>query len=345
MTPQRHPAVDRLPPDFGTFVASPRSADGGFRNPWGAAPARPFTDVARWKLVTPNPFRADKRDRSPRIPRMADPGGAWSAATEGARVQWLGHAAIRVDIDGVVVVIDPTFGRIGPGTGMPRVTPAPLIPDALGRVDVVALTHGHYDHLDAKSLRALHRGNPEVVFFVPKGLERFVPRGASVVAFDWWESVSFRGVEVCFVPAQHWHRRTLADTNRALWGGWVVKGGRSVYHSGDTGFFGGFGAIGAVFPNLDAAVLPLGAYEPRWFMGDQHMPPEASVQALLDLGARRMVGMHWGTFDLTDEPLDHGAFTLLPEALLDRAMTPDMAVVLAHGGVMDLGTGEAHGLA
>ena len=338
MKPTRVARADQLSPDLAAFVASPQTAD-GFHNPWGGARVNGFGDVLKWQLGR-NRFQKEKRAHTPRLPTV-DAGDAWSALPEGARLQWLGHAAVRVQIDGLQVVVDPTFGRVGPGPGMARAVPAPLPPEALGRVDVVALTHGHYDHLDTRSLSALHRINPDAMFAVPLGLEGAMPRGATVVAFDWWQSLTVAGVEICFVPAQHWHRRGLGDTNKALWGGWVI-GGR-VFHSGDTGYFGGFEAIGRVFPRLDAAVLPLGAYEPRWFMGPQHMPPEASVQAKQDLGARWLVGMHWGTFDLTDEPLDHGAFTLLPEALDARGVPREDAIVLAHGGAVDLTSGEIVG--
>jgi L-ascorbate metabolism protein UlaG (beta-lactamase superfamily) len=338
MTPTRVARADQLSPDLALFVASPRTAD-GFQNPWGGARVNGFGDVLKWQLGK-NRFQKEKRAQTPRLPTV-DAGDAWSALPEGARLQWLGHAALRVQIEALQVVVDPTFGRVGPGPGMARLVPAPLPPEALGRVDVVALTHGHYDHLDARSLKALHRANPDAIFAVPLGLEGAMPPGANVLGFDWWQSVTVEGVEICFVPAQHWHRRGLADTNKALWGGWVI-GGR-VYHSGDTGYFGGFEAIGRVFPDLDAAVLPLGAYEPRWFMGPQHMPPEASVQAKQDLGARWLVGMHWGTFDLTDEPLDHGPFALLPEALDQRGVPREQAIVLAHGGTVDLSSGEVVG--
>src|SRR5256885_1011069 len=121
---------------------------------------------------------------------------------------------------------------------------------------------------------------------------------------DWWQAARISDrVQVTFVPSQHWSRRGLGDTNRALWGGFVVAGpsGR-VYHSGDTAYFEGFGEIGRRFPRIDAALLPIGAYDPPWFLEKQHMNPEHAVQAFLDLGARRLGAVHWGTFKLTDEP-------------------------------------------
>ena len=163
MTPTRVARADQLSPDLAAFVASPRTAD-GFANPWGAASVRGFGEVLKWQLGK-NDFRKDKRAHTPRLPTV-DAGDAWSALAQDARLQWLGHAALRVQIGALQVVVDPTFGRVGPGPGMARAAPAPLPPEALGRVDVVALTHGHYDHLDTRSLKALHRANPDAIFAV-----------------------------------------------------------------------------------------------------------------------------------------------------------------------------------
>jgi L-ascorbate metabolism protein UlaG (beta-lactamase superfamily) len=204
------------------------------------------------------------------------------------------------------------------------------------------VTHGHYDHQDNATLKALaRRFGPELPFVVPLGMGAALPRAVGTVQeLDWWHGVRLGALDCTLVPAQHWHRRLLWDTNRVLWGGYVVRGTRSLYHSGDTGYFDGFRTIGRVFPDLDVAVLPLGAYEPRWFMGGQHMPPEASVRAWQDVGARWMLGMHWGTFDLTDEPYQHGPFELLPQALRDDGLGSEQVAVLEHGGVLSFG-GEA----
>ena len=325
-----------VPPDEAVFLASP-TAGARFANPWGVNVDKTLLDVARWRMGD-NAFAAEKRGM-PSPPMARDPAGIWTGLGEGARLQWLGHASVLVEVDGVTVLIDPVFGKAGPV--VPRLAPPPLLPQALPRIDAVMLTHGHYDHCDAPSLRAVATRWPEALFVTPRGLEGALPREAQRrVSLGWWERTSLRGVDLCLVPAQHWHRRGPFDQNRALWGGVVIRGSRSVYHSGDTGFFGGFRTIGRVFPDLDVAVLPLGAYEPRWFMSSQHMAPEQSVQAFLDLGARLFVGMHWGTFDLTDEPYDHGAYRLLPEAAAAAGVPEDRLVVLTDGGGLG-GGGDA----
>lgn len=322
-----------VPADEADFVASPVVAPGRYANPWGASNDKGLADVFRWKVSSDNPFAGEKRSRPPHLPVASDPAGRWAALEAGARVQWLGHASVLVELDGVNLLIDPLFGAAGPGVG--RFVPPPRLPADLPRIDAVLLSHGHYDHMDRKSLAAIARACPEGLFVVAEGLARSLPSDCrAVVSLRWWQQVDLRGVAITLVPAQHWHRRGPFDQDRALWGGWHLQGSRSVYHSGDTGYFGGFRTIGRVLGPPDVAVLPLGAYEPRWFMGMQHMSPEDSLRAFEDLGAGHFLAMHWGTFDLTDEPLDHGAFTLLPEIAAARGLDRGRLHVMAHGGAL-----------
>jgi L-ascorbate metabolism protein UlaG (beta-lactamase superfamily) len=156
-----------------------------------------------------------------------------------------------------------------------------------------------------------------------------------VVEFDWWDRLSLGDLSFTFVPAQHWYRRGAFDLNRVLWGGWVVSGGHQIYHSGDTGFFPGFEAIGRMIPGIDVALLPLGAYEPRWFMGPQHMEPKDALRAYELVGAKHFFGMHWGTFDLSDEPLDGGVGEC--RRLKQERSYPDGRIhILRPGGALAL---------
>lgn len=331
--------IPSLPAVHLPFLMNPDTGGGRFVNPWGVGVNRGPLDVLRWKLAGRGPFAA-LRKTPPRLPEVKDAVGAWNTVDPGARVQWLGHASVLIELEGLHILIDPVFGGAGPV--VPRKVAAPRLPDHLPPIDVILLTHGHYDHLDAKSVAAVLSANPTCRVVVPRGLGRALPRGcAQVTEASWWDRVTLdedRGVDAVLVPAQHWHLRSGFDRNRSLWGGWFVRSPRrSIYHSGDTGHFGGFATIAAVLGKPDVAVLPLGAYEPRWFMADQHMSPEHSVAAFEALGATHMMGMHWGTFDLTDEPLDHGAFTLLPEIADERGISRDRLHVMAHGGVLGFG--------
>lgn len=324
------------------YAASPARPDGTFGHPWG--PIEPIgpADIFRWKVRQTNPFAAIKRDRTPWLPRVRDGTEAWSAVPAGLRVQWLGHASILVELSGTHLLVDPVFGAAGPGVF--RAVEAPRLPDDLPPIDAVLVSHGHYDHLDRGSIAAVCRRWPEAVVVVPRGQRKSLPWAARrVVELSWLESVTLGGVECVLTPAQHWHLRRPWDRNRALWGGWMLRGPArddgsrpSVFHSGDTGWFDGFRVIRQLLGAPDVAVLPLGAYEPRWFMGRQHMPPEDSVQAFVDLQAQHFLGMHWGTFDLSDEPIDQGARDILPRQVAERGLDPDRLHTLAHGGTLSV---------
>jgi L-ascorbate metabolism protein UlaG (beta-lactamase superfamily) len=223
-------------------------------------------------------------------------------------VTWVGHATYVVQIGGKVILTDPVWSRRIPGVS-PRLTPPGLPWKALPKVDAVVISHNHYDHLDAPTIRRLPRDTP---VFVPAMLGAwFRSRGFTAVhELDWWETLSLGpvtspgSVTLEFVPAHHWSRRGLTDTCKTLWGGWIISGaGYKIYFAGDTGYGHWFREIGGRHPDIDLALMPVGAYEPRWFMRPMHCNPEEAVRACTDLGSPRMAAMHWGTFLLSGEPL------------------------------------------
>ena len=257
-------------------------------------------------------------------------------------VTWIGHATALVQLGGLNFLTDPHFSeRASPVQFMgPRRWQRPGVALAeLPRIDVVLLSHNHYDHLDAGSVDELatQSGGPPL-FLVPLGVDRWM-EGAGVTrvrAMDWWESLDYEGVTVSFVPAQHWSRRTLADTNTTLWGGFVVQAGaRSFYFAGDTGYGPDFAAIGARFGGFDLSLLPIGAYEPRWFMREAHVNPDEAVQIHRDVRSRKSLAIHWGTFPLTDEPLDRPLADLAIARSRHRLAAEDF-VTLRHGGTLKL---------
>lgn len=220
---------------------------------------------------------------------------------------WVGHATFVLRLGGLTVLTDPVWSRRIPGI-RPRWTPPGVPLGSLDRIDAVVISHNHYDHLDAPTIRRLPR---TATMFVPGRLGPwFTRRGfRRVVELDWWESATLpapRGGQVRFdfVPAHHWSRRGLSDGCRTLWGGWVLTApsGDRVYFAGDTGYGRWFTRIAERYPGIDLALLPIGAYEPHWFLKNVHMNPEEAVRAAADLGARRMATMHWGTFQLSAEP-------------------------------------------
>jgi L-ascorbate metabolism protein UlaG (beta-lactamase superfamily) len=311
----------------------PRGPDGRFVNLDGSGP-RGFGAVFKWAVVD---RATGKRRRSPdraEVPTVqADPAllAAPPAAGEGIRLTWIGHASWLVQMDGVSVVVDPVLSQRIPG--FVRRNVAPGVPyEALPRLDAALVSHSHYDHLDVPTLKRL--GAPVVA---GRGLRaKLAKDGLPAAELGWWEAVRVGALTITFVPAQHWSRRGLGDTNETLWGGFVIEGpsGR-VYHAGDSGWFDGFAEIGRRFPELDVALLPIGAYDPAWFMSPAHLNPEEAVRAFEALGARRLFGMHWGTFKLTDEPLDEPPRRLEAERER-RALSPERVRVLAIGETVAL---------
>ncbi len=233
-------------------------------------------------------------------------------------VTWIGHATMLVRLAGKNILFDPVFSeRASPLSfaGPKRVVPLPIDIPELPRIDLVFVSHNHYDHLDADAvqhLAALPQGSPR--FLVPKGLKAwFASLGVTRVdEYDWWEETREDTLRIVFVPVQHWSRRSLADTNQSLWGGWVVEGeGLRLIHTGDTGYSRDFRDIGERLGPFDMAFIPIGAYAPRWFMKVMHANVPEAVQIRADLRAERAIGMHWGTFEaLTDEPMDEPPLVL-----------------------------------
>lgn len=223
---------------------------------------------------------------------------------------WVGHATFLIQIAGLNVLTDPVFSRrVSPFSfaGPERLAPLGLALAELPAIDLVLVSHNHYDHLDDTAVRAIAAANPAVQFAVPMGLRRwFAARGIErVVELDWWQSAMLGEAKVTVLPTQHFSGRGLRDRNATLWCSLLLEaGGKKIYFAGDTGYSKDFADIGAAYPGIDLALLPIGAYDPRWFMKSVHVDPEEAVQMFRDLGARHAAAMHWGTFRLTTEPLD-----------------------------------------
>lgn len=271
----------------------------------------------------------------PAFPRVANDGRALRDNHGTPTVTWIGHATLLIQLDGLNILTDPHFSeRASPlSFAGPRRLNAPgLAFDALPPIDVVVISHDHYDHLDrptVQRLAAAHRP----LFLAPLGFKAwFASVGVDRVSeLDWWETREVGPVRFTLTPGQHWCARTPFDTNRRLWGGWAVAGrARRIFFGGDTGYYEGFREIGARLGPFDLALVSIAAYEPPEIMRMTHTTPEQALRLFTDVRARSFVAMHWGTFDLSDEPLDEPPRRLRAAA---RAMNlPDERVwLLAHG--------------
>jgi N-acyl-phosphatidylethanolamine-hydrolysing phospholipase D len=289
---------------------------GGFRNP-DPEFTRP-SGWTRWSFIARRMWDSLTAPRVFDAPRVANDGAALRAAAAPPSITWVGHATLLVQVDGLSVLTDPNWSeRAGPTSwiGARRLNAPGLAFEALPRIDAVTISHDHYDHLDLPTVKRL-AATHDPLFVVPLGMKAWfesngMPR---VVELDWWQEHELRGVRFVCTPAQHFSQRSLWDGSRRLWASWAVLGReRRFYHGGDTGYFAGFKEIGRRLGPFDVAALPIGAYLPPEIMKRVHTTPEEAVQAFVDLGARTMVGMHWGTFDLADEPLDEPPGRMLDE--------------------------------
>ncbi|XP_008109735.1 N-acyl-phosphatidylethanolamine-hydrolyzing phospholipase D isoform X2 [Anolis carolinensis] len=263
----------------------------------------------------------------------------------GMRVTWLGHASVMVEMDELVFLTDPIFSqRASPVQfgGPKRFRGPPCTVDQLPKIDAVMISHNHYDHLDYHTVVNLNnRFGSDLRWFVPLGLLDWMQKCGceNVIELDWWGENCVPGhdaVTFVFTPSQHWCKRTAMDDNRVLWGSWSVLGPwNRFFFAGDTGYCVAFEEIGKRFGPFDLAAIPIGAYEPRWFMKYQHVDPEEAVRIHVDVQTKKSVGIHWGTFALANEYyLDPPA--KLKEALERYGLKTEDFFVLNHGESRDL---------
>lgn len=298
----------------------PHHTPNGFRNNYGMLDGPPaLADLLRWQWQRRR-IRAAARAQGPLFAVQRPDVEFLRENRREPTLTWIGHVSFLLQLGGLNILTDPHMTeRTSPVSfaGPRRLVPLPLQIHELPPIDVVLISHNHYDHLDAGTVRQLARqagGSP--LFLVPLGLKRwFTAKGMHrVQELDWWELHRHGGVDFHFLPSQHWSKRTPWDTNQSLWGGFLVDAGFRFLFAGDTGYSRDFRDIHARFGSVDLAALPIGAYAPRWFMSPQHVDPDEAVKIFQDLQAVRAVGMHWGTFQLTDEPLDE------PPARLNQAL-------------------------
>jgi len=276
---------------------------------------------------------------------------AWSQPVDHARIAqhqvqpvitWLGHVSMLLQVGDLNILLDPTlapcagpYGRMG----APRRVPAPLTPEELPPIDVVLISHNHYDHLCDATIGRLIASGQKPRFFVPQGLKAwFEDRSIlDVTEMAWWDGVALTDdLRLHFTPAQHWSRRTPWDTNASLWGGYLLEWQRPQANAwrflfpGDTGYSNDFKAIRQRLGTVDFVALPIGAYLPRDFMRAMHVNPADAVQMLQDLGAKQAMGVHWGTFMLTQEAFDQPPKDLAI-ALREQSLSLDSVWLMRHG--------------
>jgi len=301
-----------------TVIGQPthHAPNGAFRNPWPNSEPRGLRDVLRWSL------KRQRQSLPPTPPRGSFPTATPSishprASSADFTATWIGHSTVLLQIAGLNILTDPVFSqRAFPvqWAGPQRVMDPAMAIDALPPLDIILLSHTHYDHLDKPAVRQIAAAHPDATWVVPLGVGAYIRAwGAREIReLDWWQDVAVGDVRVTATPARHFSARRLGDRNKTLWCGFAFEvAGKRVFFAADTAYHPEFGQIGARCGPFDFVMIPIGAYNPRWFMHVVHVDPDEAVQIYQDLVTQHplkpaplMLGIHWGTFRLTDEPMD-----------------------------------------
>ncbi|WP_274652658.1 MBL fold metallo-hydrolase [Paenibacillus humicola] len=325
-----------------------------YENLYPAATVKTFKELRKWRQERARKMKA--KDYSFTIPSVPPDIAYLKGNFREPSLTWVGHSTFLLQHSGLNIVTDPVWA--GQLAMQRRLSPPGIPVEAMPPVDVVLISHSHYDHLHIGSLRQLSGGK---TLIVPAGLaDKLRRKGfSSIIELNWWEAATIGGVRFTFVPSQHWTRRTPFDMNRSHWGGYIIESARkmtglngggagerehaqsgervrpaaglspTVYFAGDSGYFDGFRTIGERFA-IDLALMPIGAYEPEWFMSPQHVTPEEALRAFLETGARWFVPMHYGSFRLADDT-PREALDRLEAGRAKLGLAPERIILLPHG--------------
>jgi N-acyl-phosphatidylethanolamine-hydrolysing phospholipase D len=284
-----------------------------YRHPLGADARPTLWDLVLWRTGLYD-------DPCPRLSPPADfvyPAVPQHADRSLPTALWIGHSTFLIEIDGLSILTDPVWDAYCspiPIKALKRCHEPPISLADLPKIDIVLISHNHYDHLDAKTVRHLHAFHPEIRWIVPLGLSAWF-RARHIHAVEelaWWKSTQHLGSTITAVPAQHFSGRTLWDRNRTLWNGYVFEiHGKRFYFTGDTGYNPvDFKMIGDHWLHMDLSMIPIGTYVPQKFMQPVHCSPKEAVEIHSDVKSRLSLGMHWKTFRLSDEPMDRPPYDL-----------------------------------
>ncbi len=291
-----NPALPTVKPDW---KGTPLDQDGLFINheyPWKLD----YGNALKY-LMHRNPQKEIKKKDPWRIPVLKDDQWLTDPAD---KIVWLGHASFFLQLSGIRILIDPVYGKLQFGE---RYSAMPVAPDELRNIDYVLVSHAHYDHCDKSSIKLLANNNPHAQLLTGLKLDGLISTWTSnrIQTAGWYQEYELKnGLKITFLPSRHWANRTLLDANTTLWGGYMIQKDRTcIYYSGDSGHGSHFKDIGELFQNINVALIGTGAYSPAWFMEPMHQNPYDAVRAFHATHARTFIPFHYGTFDLSDEPL------------------------------------------
>jgi L-ascorbate metabolism protein UlaG (beta-lactamase superfamily) len=319
-----------------TGEVPPHHVEGGFRNIHIDGKSR-RGDFFRWRFgLGPKEESALPKDAIPPYqPQVVAPDlNSLNHADPGTiQITWIGHSTFLIQVAGLNILTDPIFShRASPFSfvGPRRLVPPPMRQEDLPPIQATLISHNHYDHLDKATVSKL---GSRVKYFVPLGLSRWFQEAGldNVTELDWWQSAELGSIRVHCVPAQHFSMRTPFDANKVLWAGWVLSTpAGNIFFAGDTGYSPDFLEIGQRLGPMRLALIPMGGYMPRWFMKPMHLNPQEAVLVHQDVRSRQSIGIHWGTFKLTEESLAEPPL-FLQKALQEKNISPEKFIVLRFG--------------
>jgi N-acyl-phosphatidylethanolamine-hydrolysing phospholipase D len=315
------------------LLYAPHFKDGRFFNPWMPMEDKSFITFLKWKFSHGQEYTPQEREYLPKV----ETGLRERIETmpEGDFFAWIGHATFLFRISSEYWLTDPMFSNraLLPGRETPPALTAADIKGLRGRINII-ISHNHYDHLDADSIRDLPE---DARVFVPRGLKSYVEslNKKNVTEMDWWETIEAgEGQRLVCLPAQHWSRRITQDSNRTLWASFLlITPGVKIYYGADSGYFMGYREIGRRYPGIDYALLPITAYQPRWFMHYAHVDVKEALDAFHDLRAQYFVPTQWGAFALGDEPVGYAALEL-QRRIRESHLDPSRILLMDIGQIM-----------
>jgi len=304
---------------------------GDYKNTNGKAINKPLKDLLKWQL--------NKAKTNIGIIDISEDWKNFDLNEHDNYFIWIGHSTFLIKKRGITILSDPVFSdRASPlkNFGPKRLIPPAIPIQSLPHIDIVTISHNHYDHLDIDSIKKIYNKNLDTIFLIPMGDKDIFDNVniRNTYEFVWWDSINVSGLEFTFTPVQHWSARGLFDRNDSLWGGWFIKDeDYSIYHAGDSGYSNDFKTTKAKLGSPKYAFIPIGAYDPEWFMSESHVNPEEAITIAKDLNATYSYGMHWGTFTLTSED------TIEPKERLEKLLNNDISTkfeTILPGKLIDL---------
>jgi L-ascorbate metabolism protein UlaG (beta-lactamase superfamily) len=254
------------------------------------------TEILKWKLRK-NPQAEEKKKDDFKL-KIIKTDSFFNSPKD--TIVWLGHASFFIRLNGISFITDPIF--FAPPF-FKRLSEFPTEPENIKNIDYLLISHFHPDHFNKQSVKILKKNNPEIKALIPLKGNRYFKKNIKIQEAGWFQQYNTKNIDVYFLPSKHWHKRRLYDTNKVLWGSFLIKSNnKSIYFSGDTAYGNHFKEINNLFGEIDYCIMPAGAYKPEFIMERSHISPEKALEAFAELGGKTFIPMHYGTFDLSDEP-------------------------------------------